>query len=202
MVPENKLVLYDFDGTITTKDTLFEFCRFIAGRSLYTTKILILLPVLLAQRLKVVSAQRAKEIFLAFFLKGLKQAEFENKCQLFTDNILPGLIRPQALTSIQDYKNSQSRVVIVSASPQNWILPWACKVGVEVIATRLVIEAGSITGKIKGKNCNGLEKVNRVREMVDLSSYSEIIAFGDTKGDLPMLALATQKFFKPFRGKN
>lgn len=202
MEPDRKLVLYDFDGTITSKDTLFEFCRFVAGNALFATKVLVLVPVLFAQQLRVVSAQKAKEFFLAFFLKGLKQSEFENKCQLFADKILPGLIRPQALTSIQEYKNSQCRVVIVSASPQNWILPWASKVGVEVIATRLVIEAGNITGKIQGRNCNGEEKAIRILELIDLTSYQEIIAYGDTKGDLPMLALATQKFFKPFRGKS
>lgn len=201
MGPDSKLVLYDFDGTITTKDTLFEFCRFIAG-DLFIVKIFVLLPVLLAQRLTLVSAQRAKEIFLAFFLKGLQQSEFDYQCQLFANKILPGLIRPQALKSIQDYKNTQSRIVIVSASPQNWILPWASKFGVEVIATRLVIENGKITGKIQGRNCNGKEKVIRIRELIDLTSYREIIAFGDTKGDLPMLALATHKFFKPFRGKS
>lgn len=202
MVPDRKLVLYDFDGTITSKDTLFEFCRFVAGNALFVTKVLFLLPVLLAQRLRIVSAQKAKEIFLTFFLKGLKQSEFENTCQLFADKVLPGLIRPQALRTIQDYKSIQSRIVIVSASPQNWILPWASKVGVEVIATRLVIEAGSITGKIQGRNCNGEEKVICIRELIDLASYQEIIAYGDTKGDLPMLALANQKFFRPFRGKS
>lgn len=201
MGPDNKLVLYDFDGTITTKDTLFEFCRFIAG-DLFIVKIFVLLPVLLAQRLTLMSAQKAKEIFLAFFLKELHQSEFDYQCQLFADKILPGLIRPQALKSIQDYKNTQARIVIVSASPQNWILPWAGKVGAEVIATQLVIEKGKITGKIQGRNCNGEEKVNRIRELIDLASYQEVIAFGDTQGDMPMLALATQKFFKPFRGKS
>lgn len=202
MVPDRKLVLYDFDGTITTKDTLFEFCRFIAGNDLFIVKIFGLLPVLLAQRLTLISAQKAKEIFLSFFLKEMPQSEFEYQCRLFADKILPCLIRPQALKSIQDYKNTQSRIVIVSASPQNWIFPWADQLGVDVIATRLDIENGKITGKIQGRNCNGLEKVVRIREVIDLSSYDDIVAFGDTKGDLPMLALATQKFFKPFRGKS
>lgn len=201
MGPDSKLVLYDFDGTITTKDTLFEFCRFIAG-DLFIVKIVGLLPVLLAQRLSLMSAQKAKEIFLAFFLKGFQQSEFDYQCQLFADKILPGLIRPQALKSIQDYKGTQARIVIVSASPQNWILPWAGKVGAEVIATRLHIENGKITGKIQGSNCNGQEKVVRIRELINLASYQEIVAFGDTKGDLPMLGLAHQKNFKPFRGKS
>jgi len=202
MGPDKKLVLYDFDGTITTKDTLFEFCRFIAGNQLFIIKIFILLPVLVAQRLSLLSAQKAKVIFLTFFIKGLKQEAFDYQCQLFADKILPGIIRPQALKSIQDNKDSQARVVIVSASPQNWILPWATILGVEVIATRLVVMDGKITGKFQGKNCSGQEKVARIRESIDLESYQEIIAFGDTKGDLPMLALATQKFFKPFRDKN
>ena len=92
MVPDRKLVLYDFDGTITTKDTLFEFCRFIAGNDLFIVKIFGLLPVLLAQRLTLISAQKAKEIFLSFFLKEMPQSEFEYQCRLFADKILPCLI--------------------------------------------------------------------------------------------------------------
>ncbi len=87
---------------------------------------------------------------------------------------------------------------IVSASPKNWIEPWAAPLGINVLSTNLEIKNGMITGKIEGKNCNGPEKVNRIKEHINLDSYDEIIAYGDTSGDLPMFEIATSTHFKPF----
>ena len=58
---------------------------------------------------------------------------------------------------------------------------------------------GLLTGKIENQNCHGEEKVNRINAAFDLSQYDEIYCYGDTKGDKPMLRLATFAFYKPFR---
>jgi phosphoserine phosphatase len=58
---------------------------------------------------------------------------------------------------------------------------------------------GKITGNLMGNNCNGGEKVIRIKQLYDTQQYDEIYCFGDTGGDKPMLALATQSFYKPFR---
>ena len=71
--------------------------------------------------------------------------------------------------------------------------------GVRLIATNLVIDQGKITGNIDGNNCYGEEKVNRIKQLYDLNSYSIIYAYGDSSGDRPMLALAQKPFYKPFR---
>jgi phosphoserine phosphatase len=56
-----------------------------------------------------------------------------------------------------------------------------------------------ITGRIEGKNCHGEQKVIRIQEEYNLSDYQEIYAYGDSSGDKPMLGLATNSFYKPFR---
>lgn len=195
------LVLFDFDGTLTTRDTLFEFCRFHAGSFKFMYGLLILMPILVGQKLKLISAQRAKEIFLNHFIGGQTITQFNMVCQKFTHR-LANLIRSKAMLAIEDYRKQNARIIIVSASPENWILPWAKRYDLEVIATRLLIENGRVTGRIRGENCNGEEKVKRIREILNTSDYSKIVAFGDSKGDLPMLSLAHQKFFKPFRDNN
>ena len=48
-----------------------------------------------------------------------------------------------------------------------------------------------LTGEFKGKNCNGEEKVKRIKAHLMLSEYDEILAFGDSSGDEAMLSLAT-----------
>ncbi len=196
------LALFDFDGTITTRDTLFVFARFIVGLKKFWLGIIFLAPWLIANRLGWVSAQKAKEIFLKYFFKDITTEKFERLCDQFGMQVLPTLIRPQALEAIEKHKQNGARIVIVSASCEDWIAPWANQLGIEVIATRLEKREDKITGRILGLNCNGSEKVTRIREKINLAEYSFVAAYGDSSGDHAMLELATQKFFKPFRDKS
>ena len=90
-------------------------------------------------------------------------------------------------------------IVVVSASPENWICHWAEQMQVKLIATKMDIKDGKLTGRIIGKNCHGEEKVRRIMEMYKLSDYEMVYAYGDTKGDRPMLKLAHTGHWKPFR---
>lgn len=100
---------------------------------------------------------------------------------------------------IRKLKEAGAEVVVVSASPENWIIDWCKQMELKCIATRLQVLDKKITGKINGTNCHGEEKVRRIRELYDLTSYHSIYCYGDTSGDLPMLSLGTIRFFKPFR---
>jgi HAD superfamily phosphoserine phosphatase-like hydrolase len=154
---------------------------------------------LIAYKLKLISNQQAKEKILGFFFSKMPVALFEEKCKAFANTILPSLIRPKALEEIQKLQSMDVEVVVVSASPQNWILPWTDSIGVALIATRLLIKDEKLTGKIVERNCHGEEKVNRIQANYTLGDYSRIFAYGDTSGDKPMLKLATISFYKPFR---
>ena len=193
------IAFFDFDGTITTKDTLLEFIKFCKGSFRFYLGFLLNSPYLVAYKTKLISNQLAKEKVLGFFFNDTPVDVFEKQCEAFTETRLPSLIRPGALAEIQKLKKDNYVVVVVSASPQNWIRQWADGNGVELIASKLEEKNGKITGKITGKNCHGEEKVRRIMEKYVISDYSAIHAYGDTRGDKPMLALATNSFFKPFR---
>jgi len=199
MEQSRRLALFDFDGTITTRDTLMEITKFYSGTGKFYRGLAYLSIPLALQRSGMISAQQAKERFLSYFFSGITLDDFNDVCSRFTSQALPGMIRPGARTAIEKHKAGNDRVIIVSASPHHWIAPWANSVGIEVIGTRLVVSNGCITGKIEGKNCNGEEKVVRVKQHLNLEDYKEIDAYGDTKGDRPMLALAGKPHWKPFR---
>ncbi|MFT3746788.1 MAG: HAD family hydrolase [Agriterribacter sp.] len=193
------IAFFDFDGTITYKDTLIEIIKFSRGTQQLYKGLLALSPWLIAMKLKLFSNQSAKEKFLSYFLKNMPENVFQEKCNEFTDTRLPQLIRPLALQSINELKKKGTRIIIVSASPRNWIEPWCLKNKLGLISTVLETKGGKITGNIAGKNCYGEEKVNRIKEQFDLSTYNEIFCYGDTEGDKPMLSLATSAYYKPFR---
>ena len=195
---EKRLVLFDFDGTITAKDTFIEFIRFYHGNLKFAAGFTLLSPFLIAYKLKLMANWKAKEKVLTWFFRNEPLEVFSEKCEAFSKQVLPGLIRPKAIAAIMEMKKDYE-IVVVSASAENWVSPWCRAQDLHLIATTLEIADGKITGKIKGKNCFGIEKVNRIKEKYDLVSYAEILAYGDSSGDKEMFEVAHKHFFKPFR---
>ena len=138
--PGKSIAFFDFDGTITSKDTLAEILKFAKGKRAYYTGLIILSPVLAAYKTKLLSNHRAKEIMLQFFFKGMYVTEFNEICNQFTQKKLPALIRPQAVKEINEHKQNNTKVVVISASPVNWVSPWCKQLNIDCIATRLEVK--------------------------------------------------------------
>ena len=194
-----KIAFFDFDGTITKKDTLLEFIKFQKGRLAFYIGFILHAPWLIAYKLKLFPNDLAKQKILSYFFAGIPERVFQEKCDLFADRIIPGLIRPGALEEIGRLRALDFEIVIISASAGNWIRNWTNSLSLQLIATRLEVKDGLITGRIEGRNCHGDQKVVRIRKQWKLAEYEEIFAYGDSSGDKPMLALATKSFYKPFR---
>jgi phosphatidylglycerophosphatase C len=194
-----KIAFFDFDGTITTKDTLLEIIKFQKGKAWFCMGFLLNSPFLVAYKMGLISNQKAKERILTFFFGKTALDHFQKNCDEFALSELEGMIRPKAILEINQLKKKGFEVVIVSASASNWLKEWTSRNNLSLIATELEVRSQKITGKIIGKNCYGEEKVMRIKKNYDLNDYQEIYCYGDTRGDLPMLSLSTIKFFKPFR---
>jgi phosphatidylglycerophosphatase C len=195
---KKEIAFFDFDGTVTTKDTLLEFIKFTSGNFQFYLGFLINLPYLIAYKIQLISNHSAKEKILRFFFKDTPLEVFTEYCRIFSNNILPQLIRPKAIEEIESLKRRSVTIVVVSASPENWIEEWAAKYKLELLASKLEVKNNKLTGKLLGKNCHGPEKVNRICESYDLSNYTIVAAYGDSHGDKPMLQLAKNSFYKPF----
>lgn len=195
---KKEIAFFDFDGTITTKDTFLEFIKFTKGSFRFYFGFVLNLPYLIGYKLKLISNQTAKEKILQFFFRNTTVEAFKKNCNNFSTKVLPKLIRPKALQEIMRLKEKNIVVVIVSASPEDWVKPWANQLKLESITTKLEIYNDRITGKILGKNCHGNEKVSRIKEAFSLTDYIIVAAYGDSKGDKPMLALAQKAYYRPF----
>jgi phosphatidylglycerophosphatase C len=193
------IAFFDFDGTITSKDTLLEFIKYSKGEWGFYSGFALHAPVLIAYKLKLITNQRAKEIMMGYYFGKMPLEDFNALCEKFNSEIIPTLIRKKALKEINQFKAAGAEVVIVSASPENWITHWCRSLGVKLIATRMAVANNKLTGRINGLNCHGEEKVRRIQEMFDVSSFSSVYCYGDTPGDKPMLALGNFRFYKPFR---
>jgi phosphatidylglycerophosphatase C len=195
---KRSIAFFDFDGTVTTKDTLIEFIRHSKGTAALASGFLVNLPSLIAFKLGLISNQRAKEKILRYFYEGMLLSDFENICRSFATEVIPYLLRPEAKNEFEKLQKRNFEIVIVSASPETWIKPWADKLHFGLIASKLEIVDGKITGRMAGTNCHGEEKVIRIRERFLLEEFQDIYTYGDSRADRPMLALGSKSFMKPF----
>ena len=192
------LALFDFDGTLTTKDTFLEVIKHYRGNLQFWWGMLLLSPFLVAFKLKLMPNWRAKEMVISWFFKNEEYRAFQAACTRFCDEKVGALIKPEALEAFKKHLANGDRVVVVSASAEDWVKPWCQAQGVECIATRLAVQDGKLTGKLLGANCYGPEKVNRVNLLLNLTEYDKVYAYGDSGGDKEMLALAHHPFYRKY----
>lgn len=192
------IVFFDFDGTITNQDSLIEFLLFAINRTSFVIGIFFLLPTLLLYKLKLVPNYVAKEkIFIQFF-KDKDEKKFKKLAYDYSTTQIDNILRNKAIEKLNWHKTQGHKIVIVSASIDCWLRPWCEKNDFELIATKLEFKNEKVTGKFFTKNCYGIEKVNRIKEIYNLSAYDCIYAYGDSKGDKEMFSIADKTFYKPF----
>jgi len=188
-----RLALFDFDGTLTTKDSLEEFIIFAVGKRHYYFKLLIFVPVYILYRLKLLHNSIAKELLLRLYFNGMDESEFKKVALEFSQDGLEAIIRENIYQKFLEHIKNGDRVVIVSASMQCWLKPWSDKHHVELLSTELEFKDGKFSGHFKTKNCYGKEKLNRVKEYLKLEDYEEIFTYGDSSGDDYILEIADHK---------
>ena len=193
------LALFDFDGTLTRKDSLPDFIRYAVGMSRMALGAVILAPVLCGYAARVIDNGRAKEQVLGHFFSGRKMSDLEAIGENYATTRIPKLLRAEALERLLWHRSEGHEVAVVSASPGLWLAAWVEVHGLHLISTRLEERDGRFSGRYDGPNCHGVEKVRRIREYFDVESFIKVYAYGDTPGDKPMLAMAHEAFYKPFR---
>jgi HAD superfamily hydrolase (TIGR01490 family) len=189
---------FDFDGTITDSDSTTAFCRAELGGLL--PAVLRAAPVLAGYPLGLVARQRLKEALLTPLLGGREETDVRARAAAWAARSLPGMVRPAAMERLRWHQSQGHRVVLVSASLDFLLEPWAREAGVgDVLATRLEVEDGRLTGRLAGSNCYGPEKVARLAALVGDLRAVELYAYGDSRGDRELLAAAQHPTYRPFR---
>ena len=186
------LALFDFDGTLTTRDTFWDFHRFFWGRRCFLALAGTAAKGILSLRL---DRDFLKEAFLTLLWKDVPREEYLAGTLHYAANRVERLLSPLALSVFLRHVERRHDVYVVTASIKDWIEPWASKYGAQVVGTELEIVSGLLTGRMKNSNCRGAEKVRRIVEVVDLKNYDKIFAYGNSSGDREMLLLADEKIY-------
>jgi HAD superfamily hydrolase (TIGR01490 family) len=195
-----RIAAFDFDGTITTGDSFLGFVKFTRGKAALCKAALVYAPMLIAFGLKLYPARKAKQKLFSHFYKGVPLTQFNRWGEAFAGQIARH-VRPKAAAAIAAHRKANDTVVIVSASVENWILPWARAQGIDIVlATQPETDAsGNLTGRFRSPNCSGQEKVNRLQQQFPDRLQYELWAYGDSHGDRAMIEFADRGWYNRFK---
>lgn len=182
---------FDVDGTLTTRDCVTPFLRELAGARL--------LGALARHPAATLGAglrrdnDRLKELACST-LAGLPAEEVAVRGAGFARRVRGEWMRPDTLARLDRHRALGHTVVLVSASLEPYLRPLGALLRVDdVVCTRLEIAPdGRLTGRLEGANCRGPEKARRLRAWLEAHELvdAEVWAYGDSRGDHELLALA------------
>jgi len=192
-----KLYCFDFYVTLTYNDTMFLYLTFY-NPSKFRVQFVRHIPLFILLKLKLAETEKVKKSFIGSILKGQLQTKIEEKSKQFFEETYPKIVRENALDFIGNIDRENTESLMVTASLDIWAKPFADKLQMNLVATKAEFKNGVFTGNFIGKNCNGLEKLERIKAEITDSKYDKIIAFGDTSGDKYMLRWANEGHYQFF----
>jgi len=189
---------FDFDGTITTKDTFIPYLKKAFGkRAVYLA-----LFSLVGEAIKVGVGISNRDSFKEKIVAKLFVGQSLDKLQAIGKEHAKEIerwFRPAAIKKIHWHNQQGHRLIMVSASLDLYLEPMAKRLGFdELLCTRLSAKNNVLSGRLLGANCRGIGKTVQLELLVGPLAGVELYAYGDSAGDKEMLEAAMHPFFKPF----
>ncbi len=193
---------FDFDNTLTVRDSLVPFLFQQTGFFKTSYQLARLVPSFLQFQLGCLSRQETKEKILTQFFKGIPFHDLQASACQYAVNQLDHYLNPVAIERLKWHQQHGHRCILVSASIDLYLHPWAERYGFEkTLASTLALDKqGCVTGLLQGNNCWGAEKVKRIEDYLGPKEAYQLYAYGDSRGDHEMLRLADYPFYRRFSG--
>lgn len=192
------LAVFDFDGTLTYRDSFTLFLRVELGLTRYLVGMLHLLIPALKFLLGLKTRDQLKTDLIRVFLTGASVAKIEKLADDFCSRYWGRLMRLNGYNEVKKQLAAGATVTLCSASPEIMLRPFAQRLGVKLIATRLDESFGFLTGAITAKNCRQQEKVTRLEAIYGDLSRFHLRAWGDSDGDKQLLEAAEEPYYRHF----
>ncbi len=196
------IAAFDFDGTLTHRDTLLPFL----ARGLGWPKLFLALlqcsPWLLGFALRLIPNHVAKQKLLLVALRGKTTAQMDDWADRWLEHDFPGQLQPWTMAQLAGHQQAGHCCVMVSASPDIYLKCVAKQLGFDaLLCTEMEVMGGHLTGWMATPNCHGEQKVLRLKAWMaerfgaDFDGVT-LHAYGDTAGDKPMLRMAAHAFYR------
>ena len=185
---------FDLDGTLTEGGSTFAFLTAVAGTRAVSAAVIALAPRLAHAAVVGGSvADTTKEQLFGRVLAGVTVDRLDQVSRTFAADHVDQHLRSDVFRRYAWHQRRGDHLVIVSASLHSYVRCIGELLDADqVLATRLAVEEGRLTGQYQGHNCRGEEKLRRLQEWTDLlgEDTPRLWAYGNSRGDLRMLRAA------------
>ena len=184
------IIVYDFDKTIYNGETSTDFMLFFLKRN--PKYIMRLCNVLYSLFYYKKDLKKSKEIFFRI-LNGVNIEFLKEEINEFW-KVKKDKIFSWVYDEILENKKQSNELVLISATPSIFLEKISKELGFDkLLATEFENTNKLFDSKIKGSNCKGKEKVNRLNEYID--NYTILKFYSDSMSDKPLFDLADEKIF-------
>jgi len=202
------IAAFDFDGTLTKRDTFMPFLARGLGWPRFGLALLLCSPWLAAFALRLIPNHVAKQKLMLATLKNKTIAEMDDWTNRWLANDFPGQLQSWTMAQLAEHQRAGHCCVMVSASPDVYLKRVSQHLSFDaLLCTEMEVADGRLTGLMKTPNCHGEQKVLRLQawmaERFGAAAGGAVLhAYGDTSGDKPMLRLAAHAFYRgaPWKG--
>lgn len=180
------IAAFDFDGTLTRRDTMVPFLVSVAGPLSTSAALAAELPTYARGE-----RDRAKQRLLTRLLAGRRHSDLIQAGTAYGTALVRRAVTPEMRRRVAWHRGAGHDVVIVSASLDVYLDEVARLLGADdLVCTSLEVDdRGDCTGVMVDGNCRGAAKAARVRAR--LAPGDQVAwAYGDSRGDDELLALA------------
>ncbi|MGL4849660.1 MAG: HAD-IB family hydrolase [Clostridium sp.] len=202
-----KLGIFDIDFTITSKETLMQFFRYMIMKDKRNLKFL---PRAIGSGflygIKVFDEKKVKESFLKF-IDGIEEKDLANIVKGFYRDRLKNILYKDAIDMIKKLKGEGYDIYLISASPEFYLNEfYDIKEVDHIIGTRFSFHKGKFRRIMEGKNCKGEEKVERLKKYLKDNNiqvdFKNSYMFSDSLSDKPLLDLVGNPYLINFKKKS
>jgi phosphatidylglycerophosphatase C len=184
------LAIFDLDGTITHRDTLFPLVlRHLSRRPWQLLRLAMLLPAVV--RFAFDRDRGAlKQSLLRTTLRGVSRAELRATSDAFVSDAIQNDCFQDALQAIRRHRDQGHYLVLMSASVDFYVPEFGRQLGFDrVICTGVAWNGDLLDGTLTTPNRRGEEKARCLRALVDERDDTNTFAYGNSGSDLPHLKL-------------
>lgn len=191
-----RLAAFDFDGTLSRRDTLLPFLARACGPRVLGRTIGRIAPTAVRARTGRLESDlhhrdATKVALLHDLFAGRSAAWLRDEGERYASTLLTKL-RPEMVEQVRWHRDAGHELIIVSASLRAYLDPFAASFGFDhVIAVEMEAdEDGLLTGSMVGPNVRGEEKAVRLRRWLGDEAPEIMWAYGNSSGDAELLAMA------------
>lgn len=199
--PARRVAAFDFDGTLSRRDTLVPFLMLAAGRPRFVRACGQL--GLLGARRRVAARDRdaVKAELIRLLFAGRSEDELRHLGERYARDLLSDQLRPEVVRRLEQHREAGHEVLFVSASLVHYLEPLARSLDVQhVIAVEPTVVDGRLTGDLDHPNVRAEQKALRLREWLGAPAEGptdgvELWAYGNSSGDHQLLAMADHRYW-------